>query len=424
MSRLSSRADSIFDNARTSGNLSYKFCSAAAAVKTADEQTTVTTRDGQTFKARHVVVAVPLNCLKDIAFESGLDPVKAEAIGRGQSNDAYKVCVEASEKEWRNWSGHAFPDKGISVLIGDASPHPETHILSTFTSLPVLAASTLLVSLSLGSYGVLSLTYAMEVSPLPLRGVLGAFYGFGIITRPLLAAGVAQGVISFAITWAWPLVLLPVSLFASESPVWLTRQGRIADAEAALQRLAISDFNIGTDLVLAGVDAETSFLWSLGAGLGALLGAFISLWILAKCLRRPVYIWYQLLSTGLLFILGFIQLDFKYYERRDGVFAQGALMTIWNIFYGAVLSPVSTVIMGEVPSNALRSKTVEFATAVQVFMSVLVLTIYPYLLNPDSGHLQGYIRCEKHVESFDSKARLWDKEKGPEGVQSCIVVTP
>lgn len=142
---------------------------------------------------------------------------------------------------------------------------------------------------------------------------------------------------------------------------------------------------------MAGVDAETSFLWSLGAGLGALLGAFISLWVLAKCLRRPVYIWSQLISTGLLFIMGFIQLDPKYYERHDSVFAQGALMVIWNVFYGAVLSPVSTVIMGEVPSNALRPKTVAFATAAQVVMLVLVLTIYPYLLNPDSGHLQGYI---------------------------------
>ncbi|KAI8716220.1 hypothetical protein NCS52_00915100 [Fusarium sp. LHS14.1] len=312
------------------------------------------------------------------------------------------------------------------------------------TSLPILVAGTLLIGLSLSSYGVLSLTYAMKVSPLPLHGVLGAFYSFDIVTGPLLAAAVAQGVvnmasvwayrISFAITWAWPFVLLPVSFFTPESPMWLIRQGRTADAEAALQRLAISDFDISPDLArmaeidrqeqafensttykeifkgsnlrhtiiatgcysiiintgasltnggsyfmiyqfipLAGVDAETSFLWSLGAGLGALLGAFISLWILAKCLRRPVYIWSQLISTGLLFIIGFTQLDPKYYERKD------------------ILSPVSTVIMGEVPSNALRSKTVAFATAVQIVISVLILTIYPYLLGPDSKHLQGYI---------------------------------
>ncbi|KAH7267992.1 hypothetical protein B0J15DRAFT_509944 [Fusarium solani] len=125
-------ARAIFDDARASGNLSYKFCSAAAEVKTADEQTTVTTHDDQTFKARHVVVAVPLNCLKDITFEPGLEPVKAEAIGRGQTNDAYKVCVEASGKEWRNWSGHAFPDKGIPVLIGDGiTPSGNTYLITT-----------------------------------------------------------------------------------------------------------------------------------------------------------------------------------------------------------------------------------------------------------------------------------------------------
>ncbi|KAM5356768.1 hypothetical protein ACJ41O_003414 [Fusarium nematophilum] len=325
------------------------------------------------------------------------------------------------------------------------------------TSLSILVAGTLLVGVSLGGYGVISLTYAMEVAPLELRGALGGLYSFGIIAGPLFSVAVSQGVVNmtsvwayrigYAVQWAWPLVLLPLAFFAPESPVWLMRQGHVAEAEAALRRLAIEGHDVRPDLarimevdrqeqlietstgykdifkgtnlrrtiiasvcytsititgnvlansgayfmILAGVDAQTSFLWSLSCGLGAIFGAFISLWILAKCRRRPIYIWSQLLSTISLFIIGFIQLDPNYYERHTSVFAQGALLVVWNVLYGAAIGPISTLIMGEVPTNALRPKTVAFATIVQLVFVLVVLVIFPYLINPEFAHLQGYI---------------------------------
>lgn len=101
-----------------------------------------------------------------------------------------------------------------------------TFIQFFSTTLPVLLVGTLLMGCVLGCFGVLSLTYAMEVAPLHLRGVLGGLYSVGIITGPVLATALAQGAVNmssvwayrmgFAIQWVWPLFLFPASFFVPE----------------------------------------------------------------------------------------------------------------------------------------------------------------------------------------------------------------
>ncbi|CAG7971124.1 unnamed protein product [Penicillium salamii] len=332
-----------------------------------------------------------------------------------------------------------------------------TFIQFFSTTLPVLLVGTLLMGCVLGCFGVLSLTYAMEVAPLHLRGVLGGLYSVGIITGPVLATALAQGAVNmssvwayrmgFAIQWVWPLFLFPASFFVPESPVWLTRQGRAADAEAALRRLAVPGLDVlpdlermveldrqeqsfeasssytdifkGTNLrrtmistisyasiattgnnlanntayfmLLAGVDADTGLYWSLGCTLAAFVASFAGLYILARCRRRRIYIWAQLISSLCLLLIGFLQLEPGYYQSRKAVSAQGGFMVVWNLTYGAVIGPLSTVIMAEVSSNALRAKTVAFASMVQSVVVVLGMTIHPYFLAPESAHLQGFV---------------------------------
>ncbi|EXM18174.1 hypothetical protein V3481_015581 [Fusarium oxysporum f. sp. vasinfectum] len=111
--------------------------------------------------------------------------------------------------------------------------------------------------------------------------------------------------------------------------------------------------------------ANNAAYFMIWCGLAALVGAFASLPILAKCRRRPVYIWAQFIGAMLLFLIGFVQLASYYYEKHVAIFAQGALMILWIVVYGAAISPISTVIMGEVPSNALRPKRVALSNMVQ-----------------------------------------------------------
>ncbi|KAJ0374706.1 hypothetical protein COL26b_007027 [Colletotrichum chrysophilum] len=125
-------ARSMFDDACSSGNLSYSFKTPVSRISTEANMITVTANSGSSFVAQHVIVAIPLNCLKDITFDPALPPLKAEANLQGHSNHAYKVCIEVAGKDWRNWQGHAFPDKGIPFLIGDGiTPQGNSYLITT-----------------------------------------------------------------------------------------------------------------------------------------------------------------------------------------------------------------------------------------------------------------------------------------------------
>ncbi|QKD61012.2 uncharacterized protein FOBCDRAFT_207715 [Fusarium oxysporum Fo47] len=194
------------------------------------------------------------------------------------------------------------------------------------------------------------------------------------------------------------------------SPVWFIRKGKVAEAEAALDRLAAKGYDVRQDLESIieidreeqALDKSTSYqeifkstnlrrtiiacvcfstiitiittgnalannaaYFMIWCGLAALVGAFASLPILAKCRRRPVYIWARFISAMLLFLIGFVQLAPYYYEKHVAIFAQGALMILLIVVHGAAISPISTVIVGEVPSNALRPKRVAISNMVQ-----------------------------------------------------------
>lgn len=286
--------------------------------------------------------------------------------------------------------------------------------------------------------------------------------------------------VSYYCTFQSPIIAcnldMLLKILTLHSPVWLTRQGRQAEAEAALRRLAVEGLDVFPDLermvkvdrqeqlyeakstysqifkginlrrtmistvsyasiattgtqlassaayfmlrkschssprltgpvvfayefhtynlherTVAGVAAGNGFYWSLGCTLAAFFAAFVGLWILSKRERRRVYVWAQAISAIALLAIGFLQLDPSYYQSHRSVYAQGACMVLWNLVYGAVIGPLSTVIMGEVPSNALRAKTVAFATMVQVCTVVLGMVLQPYFLDPAFGHLQGYV---------------------------------
>lgn len=122
----------MFNDALASGNLSYRFSAVVSDVDCHNGASTVTANDGQVYKAASVAIAVPLNCVADIQFSPALDLDKADAIAKGHTNYAYKVCVEAKGKSWRNWTGYASPHKGLPFLIGDGiTPAGNSYLIST-----------------------------------------------------------------------------------------------------------------------------------------------------------------------------------------------------------------------------------------------------------------------------------------------------
>ncbi|KAB5578749.1 hypothetical protein GE09DRAFT_1090899 [Coniochaeta sp. 2T2.1] len=324
-------------------------------------------------------------------------------------------------------------------------------------SLGAILAGTLLMNIPLGAYGVLSMSYATEVAPFRLRGVVGGMYCMWVLIGPLIAVGVSNGIVSmtsdtsyrvgFAVQWAWPAILGPLLFIVPESPVWLIRQGRVVEAEASLRKLARKGHDVrptlffieqidrrdreldegtgfmecfrgtnlrrtviasivyaamnvtGVTMVLnsayflqvAGVDAKTAFNLSLGIQGVIVAGSLLSLGLLAKYDRRNIYLWSQVASTIMSFIIGFLQITPNYYERTDILWAQAGIMVVWGLNFGATLAPISTTIMSEVSCLRLRPKTIAVAGIAQFIIIVVSFITYPYLINPDQGHLQGYI---------------------------------
>ncbi|KXS94500.1 hypothetical protein AC578_4506 [Pseudocercospora eumusae] len=115
-------------------------------------------------------------------------------------------------------------------------------------SLPVLLVGELLGGLVLGTYATIAPTYASEVCPVALRGLLTSYVNLCFVIGQLIANGIIAGTSQldthwaysapFAAQWFWPLVILVGWPFAPESPWWLVRMNRLEDAEHSLRRLA------------------------------------------------------------------------------------------------------------------------------------------------------------------------------------------
>ncbi|RMZ15625.1 hypothetical protein D0860_01550 [Hortaea werneckii] len=127
-------------------------------------------------------------------------------------------------------------------------------------SLPVLLVGELLGGLVLGTYATIAPTYASEVCPVALRGVLTSYINLCFVLGQLIANGVTAGTsrlkshwaysAPFAAQWFWPLVILISWPFAPESPWWLVRKGRTEDAERSLRRLASTKVDVRPTLAM------------------------------------------------------------------------------------------------------------------------------------------------------------------------------
>jgi monoamine oxidase len=93
-----------------------------AAVRRSGERVEVISREGRSFGARAVVVAVPLNVLGSIEFEPALSEDKQRAIALGQASRGIKLFVKARGPEVMHNAirpGHPFGYIDSEMLEGD-----------------------------------------------------------------------------------------------------------------------------------------------------------------------------------------------------------------------------------------------------------------------------------------------------------------
>jgi hypothetical protein len=121
-------AKRFFEEALTSGNLSYSFNTPVALIDSSKGVVEVRTKDGQILSAKKVICTAPLNVLEKIEFNPPLDQAKREAAALKHVNQCVKVHADIKDPEMRSWSGVTYPHNKLVIGVADGTtPAGKTH---------------------------------------------------------------------------------------------------------------------------------------------------------------------------------------------------------------------------------------------------------------------------------------------------------
>ncbi|EED13362.1 sugar transporter, putative [Talaromyces stipitatus ATCC 10500] len=251
--------------------------------------------------------------------------------------------------------------------------------------------------------------------------------------------------IPFAVQWVWPVIIFPLVIFAPESPWWLVRKGKIEAAEKVVKRLGSADITdemvhrtvatmVETNNLeksvhegagyldcfqgrnlwrteiscvawaaqlwcgfvisaystyffeLAGLAATNAYKMSVGQGGLHILFNIIAIPIVAKVGRRRLYLAGFLWMGLILLLIGFVALS----PPHTAVgYAQSTLYLLWFCGYQLTVGPVAYILVSEVSSTRLRSKTVALSRNAYNLSLLVNYFAGPYILNPTEGNWKG-----------------------------------
>lgn len=273
--------------------------------------------------------------------------------------------------------------------------------------------------------------------------------------------------IPFAVQWVWPAIIFPLMIFCPESPWWYVRHGRINEAEKAFKRLSsnmseqevrnavalmvettelersmtegagyidclrgdnlwrteigcmawVSQVLVGFGLTSyatyffeqAGLKTADAYKLTVGQGGLHFVCVCLSVFITARHGRRSIFLWGCVVMATCMFIIGCIAIR----PNVPGAgFGSAAVYYVWYATYELTLGPIAYVIVGEVSSTRLRSKSISYARNAYNVINIAATCTVPYVLNPTAGNWKG--KSGFLAAGFGALVVLWGYFRLPE----------
>ncbi|KAL2842382.1 general substrate transporter [Aspergillus pseudoustus] len=321
----------------------------------------------------------------------------------------------------------------------------------------VLFVGQLLCGLAWGVFTTLAPAYASEVAPVALRAYLetfvvlcwgiGQFFSYAAIYSLVHHTDQWAWRIPLAVQWVWPVIIIPLLLFAPESPWWLVRHGRLVEAEQSVKRLSSrSDTNYETQAKQAvalmvettnlekaltegasfvdcfrgsnlwrteigciiwasqalcgfaisnyaayfyeqaGLSTSNAYKMTIGQGGIHFVCNILSIFITGRYGRRAIALVGYAGMTGAMLLLGFLALA---HQTTPLGYGQAVMFLVWYCTYQLTIGPTGYIVVGEISSSRLRSKSISIARNAYNVANIFSATVVPYTLNPTEGNLKG-----------------------------------
>lgn len=279
----------------------------------------------------------------------------------------------------------------------------------------------------------------------------GQFIGAGVLQSFINRRDDWAWRIPFALQWLWIPLLAVAAFFMPESPWYLVRQGKYAEAEKSVLRLMADhekpqarslvalmihtndlerDISAGTSYLdcfkstdlrrteiacvaflgqitcgaqfaysatyffqQAGLSSNDSYKLNLGGTGIAFVGTIASWFLMKRFGRRTLYL------TGMggmclwLFIIGGLAIDTT---NQSVKWVQSALCIIWLLTFSLTVGPVGWAIPAEMSSTRLRSKTIVLARNTYYLGQIVANVIQPYMMNPEAWDWKGVLYIVLH----------------------------
>jgi SP family xylose:H+ symportor-like MFS transporter len=325
----------------------------------------------------------------------------------------------------------------LFLCSGLGSAIPELGFLTPgggdHTFLPQFIIYRILGGMGVGLASVLSPMYIAEISPASIRGRLVSWNQLAIVTGILVVYFVnyyivKQGDIAWnqQVGWRWmfassmipALLFFVLLLFVPESPRWLILRGQIEKAKNIMQKLNMADeveaievtvvdkkhtlrkLKLGSRIWVVGLllsafqqlvgiqvmlyyapeiftsmgqGTDSAMLQTVLVGAANFLFTIIAIYTVDRYGRKPLL----LLGSGLMALFMCV-LSVCFYTHNLGL---GALVCVLGFVASFAFSwgPVTWVLLSEMFPNAVRSKIMSIAVAVQWITNYLVSSSFPLL---------------------------------------------